>query len=684
MSTENNKVRILVVDDEPGMRDLLKLELETLGYGVMTAGDGQEALGWIQKEKFQLVITDIMMPKLDGLGLLEEIKKRDIYLEVIVTTGYGQVENAVQAMKRGAYDFIQKPYSPDQILTVVEKALEKGQLRRTRDAALEASRAKSEFLATMSHEIRTPLNAIIGMTELLSEASLSAEHHECVQILRRGGETLLTLINDILDLSKVESGCLELEEVHFELNEFIERTVEFMAMRAHQKGLELNCHVHPDLQSTLVGDSNRLRQVIVNLLGNAIKFTDNGEITLGVEPVIQKPSENNEKQETPIFRFSVKDTGIGIPADRVENVFDPFTQVDSSTTRKYGGTGLGLSISKKLVELMGGRLWLTSEFGKGTTFYFEVPLKVQTEVPKLFVPLTEPELKKVRTLVVDDNATNRFIIREALSGWGVAAKEAESGEACLAELKRAKLAGEAYHLILLDCRMPNMDGFQVAEAVQKDADFSNSVIMMLTSDSRQGDIARSKDLGLAGYMVKPVKRADLYEAIRIALGKGLRKSETKVKPQAESIEPEKQASKRILLVEDNEDNRMLIQLFLKAMPHKIDYAENGVVAVQKAITQEYDLILMDINMPIMGGIEATKAIREWEEKQNDGKRQPMPIVALTANALKQGLPEALQAGCNAYLTKPVKKALLIEAISKYTNREEAFKESNDDKRSIKE
>ena len=636
----------------------MTFELNATEYEVTAAQDGQEALEYIQKEKFDLLITDIMMPKMDGLELLKEVKKINPSMEVIITTGYAHVDNAVQAMKTGAYDFIQKPYSIDQLLAVTEKALEKSKLINARDAALEASRAKSEFLATMSHEIRTPLNSIIGMAELLMDSHLSDEQQEYVQILKRGGETLLGLINDILDLSKVESGCLELEETEIQLTELIERTIEFIAIRAHQKGLEIISNIHPDVPLFLLGDPNRIRQILFNLLSNAIKFTAKGEIILKIEKI-------SEEKSKVILRFSVTDTGIGIPEDKTGIIFSPFTQVDSSTTRKYGGTGLGLSISKKLVELIGGKIWVTSKIGEGSTFCFEIPLKRHLEVLEVKDKSESSEamdLEGVKTLIVDDNATNRLILKETLGLWKIPCCEVISGQACLDALRKAEADHAPYQLILLDCRMPEMDGFQVAEAIQKELKENNLIVMMLTSDSRHGDIARSKSLGINGYLVKPIKKMELFAAIKATL----KRQNVKPKPQKETsmihANLPSEGPAQILVAEDAEDNRLLIEMFLKKASYQLDYAKDGKQTVEKVKEKPYDLILMDMNMPILDGFQATKQIRKWEQENS---RRPIGIIALTANALKESRGQCLEAGCDDYLMKPIKKAILMEKIKEY-------------------
>lgn len=654
MPSNKKDARVLVVDDEQGMRDFLAYELSDAGYEVTTASDGCEALEQIKKQSYPVVLTDIMMPNMNGLDLLDEIKKINPYVEVVMATGFGQVDHAVKAMKSGAYDFIQKPYTVQEILMVIEKALEKSRLRQSRDAAVEASRAKSEFLATMSHEIRTPLNAIVGMTELLSETSLSGEQKEYVQILQRGSDTLLSLINDILDLSKVESGCLELEEIAFDVYEFMEKTAEFMAVRSHQKGLELNCRIADDVPAHLLGDSNRLRQILINLLGNAIKFTEKGEIVLSVE--LAKKTEGD--LNTANLLFSVKDTGIGIPEEKLNAVFEPFTQADSSTTRKYGGTGLGLSISKKFIELMGGKIGVLSQQGKGTNFYFELPVKINPSAGAKESVRNNMELRGIRALVVDDNATNRFIMREALIGWGLAAAEVDGGAPALEELERAHSAGKPYVLVLLDCRMPGMNGFEVAEKIKNHSLLSHdTVIMMLTSDNRHGDIARAKDLDLGGYLVKPVKRSALYRAIQEALVK-----RHKLQMEIPSIRVNAATGKlRILLAEDSDDNRVLIERFLKGTAYELTFAENGERAVQLAQAGEYDVVLMDINMPVLDGYEATRRIREWEK----GRKHRSTIIALTANAMKESLQKCMEAGCDTYVTKPVKKMVLLEVLSHF-------------------
>ncbi len=660
-----NKPRILAVDDEKGLRDLLSYELGSRGYLVVTAADGFEAVEKVKQERFDLVISDIMMPRMDGVQALGEIKKIDPELEVIMATGFGTIETAVQAMKKGAYDFIQKPYGIEEMDAVIHRALEKrglkakvGELAAARDAALEASRAKSEFLATMSHEIRTPMNAIVGMAELLADTPLNEEQQQYVQVLKRGGDTLLNLINDILDLSKVESGHLELEEIEFNLQDFIERTIEFMAVRAHQKNLELAYHLSQSAPPVVIGDANRLRQILVNLLGNAIKFTEKGEVVVDVHV---SPEDKEKKCE---LRFSVRDTGIGIPSEKIQAIFDPFTQADSSTTRKYGGTGLGLSISEKLVKLMGGKMWVESEVGKGSTFNFMISLGINKN-PRITVVAAETvDLKGVKVLVVDDNATNRFILREALAGWGATTQEAESGPAGLAELKRARVAGNPYKLLLLDCRMPEMDGFDVAKKI-KEEEITETVVMMLTSDARSGDIARSKALGMAAYLMKPIKRTDLFKVISRIL-----QTKTVVsvpsQPGAPAASLGTLTSQHILLVEDSEDNRVLIQSYLKRTPHQVDIAVNGQEAVDKFKINSYDLIFMDMHMPLVDGYEATRIIRSLEANGN-GCAKHVPIIALTADALKEDAEKCFKAGCDAHLTKPIKKAPFLEALERYVS-----------------
>jgi PAS domain S-box-containing protein len=558
-----------------------------------------------------------------------------------------------------------------QIGQFIERRRADIELKEARDAAVEASRAKSAFLATMSHEIRTPMNAIMGMADLLSEMSLTLEQQEYVDILKRGGDTLLKLINDILDLAKVESGQIELEEMGFDLREFIERTIEFLAIRAHQKGLELTCHVTPDVPNALVGDTNRLRQILINLIGNAIKFTEKGEVSLEVE---RDRDERRAEESRVHLIFSVRDTGSGIPQDKLDVIFNPFTQGDSSTTRRFGGTGLGLSICKKLVERMGGRIGVESEMGKGSRFYFSLEMGIGLEAERRLHGL-DINLKGVRALVVDDNGTTRFILRETLASWGMLADEAQSGKTCLDAMRRAQEEGTPYEVLLLDCRMPGMGGFEVAERVRHYPELGSTIIMMLNSDARSGDIASSRNLGLSGYLVKPVKRADLLDAVKKVLGQKRLAASGGGMPAPSPLANEGDETSRalrewtghvlkLLLVEDSVDNRLLIQSYLKKFPFEIDIAENGRAAVDKFRDGRYDLVLMDMHMPVMDGYEATREIRQWEREHNG--RRPVPIIALTANALKEEIEKSLEAGCNAHLAKPVKKMDLLKEVSAYT------------------
>lgn len=633
--------------------------------GVITDWNKQATtiFGWsrsdaIGKQIWELIVTnDSQDPRHRDLGYLVAPVKGLIQNSRTETTGLRRdglqfpLELTISEIHTGSSRYF-AAFARD----ITERRRVEQEREKAKVAAESANRAKSEFLANMSHEIRTPLNGVIGMTDLVLETTLSDEQREYLETVKMSGDSLLAVINDILDFSKMEAGKVDLETIDFNIRDSLEGTLKTLAFRADEKGIELLCDVADDVPEFARGDSGRLRQVVTNLVGNALKFTSEGEVELKVQ------LEATEGDHL-VLHFIVADTGIGIPAEKQKLIFEPFSQGDTSTTRKYGGTGLGLTISMRFVEMMGGKMWVVSEVGRGTQFHFTVRLDFpQVTIEKERVALHE-SLRDVRVLVVDDNRTNRRILEGMLKHWGMLTTVVESGEMALFELALARAANTSFALVLTDMHMPGMDGFGLIQSIRQNSELSTATIMMLTSAGHRGDAERCQLLGVAGYLLKPIRQSELRDAIARVLG--VRKKEAIPLVTTASLGDPRASTRhlRVLLAEDNTVNQRLAVRLLEKRGHQVVVTANGREALTALEKETFDLVLMDVQMPEMDGLEATAALRQKE----NGSELRSWVVALTAHAMKGDRERCLAAGMDDYLSKPILPAELDDLLKRDPN-----------------